>query len=767
MKKKPLALASARGLTAAIVASACTLGMPATALATITSVEGVDYWYDGAAAESASTGIDVLAVTGDEDDLVYVDILQGEGESQRVVATHLTYRLGDLLDGTSGSDLVAVLAVNFSGFDQASAYRIKAYDTRSYTADTTPIFDGTMDVVYGQFGQDDTTCSPIAVRTLASDGSRDFAAHQTYNKDGQDWTLASAAPVDDPAGQGRTVYRYDLPATAAASVTGHVYYVDLAAQKADPIKTEERELARGGDGTSVQVPQVIEAGGKYYRTLLLQDSVTLRYPGTTDVTVMCKEVTSAWSDVADNYYSAKINYVDESGASLRISSQSDKAALIDSVPVFRATTYTPPTTIYTQVDGEVIAYDLATDASTQDPDLKDGVLQLAPLTDGKGVTTHNLVYRRKAEDDPSTWTIRLIDGLRGNNQNLLAQARCTWSKDGGYSWTLNGQPTTVDQLPFAVAEDLNNRTVTITPKEQVTIGDTSYDAGASMMHDFVHTFSVANMDIQQNLYYIQTSQNTALQPYQVTVNYVNVANNQVIQMRTATSSPDAREDLRIGDIPAQFVQDGVRWIRLGGQSDELYHSYFSTNRTYTVYYRNENDNINQQTVVTVVRTVNDGTVTTVVPGTTTTTTTTTTTATPAAPTAATTPAGTTGTATLTGTGGAAAATPAVPTTGLDQNGDGVRVISGDNGTAIVNNDGTDLTTQRIEEEANPLAAPTDDSEDAVDAADSATATPQQPQGIGGLIGILFALVFGGGLVTFLLLNNKKKSEDEDDENPTA
>ena len=50
--------------------------------------------------------------------------------------------------------------------------------------------------------------------------------------------------------------------------------------------------------------------------------------------------------------------------------------------------------------------------------------------------------------------------------------------------------------------------------------------------------------------------------------------------------------------PQNYEANGKQYVRLSGQSDVVNHDFYSAQRTYTIYYRDVNDEQNVDTVVT-------------------------------------------------------------------------------------------------------------------------------------------------------------------------
>ena len=89
-------------------------------------------------------------------------------------------------------------------------------------------------------------------------------------------------------------------------------------------------------------------------------------------------------------------------------------------------------------------------------------------------------------------------------------------------------------------------------------------------------------------------------PTRSTLQFVNIANNAVLQTETVTATPGADT---IISCPASFSVGGNTYVRLDGQNDTYRHSFYSPKRTYTIYYRDINDILYANTVITNIETV--------------------------------------------------------------------------------------------------------------------------------------------------------------------
>ncbi len=175
--------------------------------------------------------------------------------------------------------------------------------------------------------------------------------------------------------------------------------------------------------------------------------------------------------------------------------------------------------------------------------------------------------------------------------------------------------------------------------------------------------------------------------YDITVQYMNIANSEILRTETITVDPEANDYVSIlGE--ETFSVGNETYVRLGGQETALRHSYLSPARTYTIYYRDVNDELSAN--ITVRRTqIVDTERVQVVPGTTVMT---------AAPVAA---APTDDDATPPAADGTTPAAPATVDAGVGA-GDASTVINDDD-NPLANLNGQDTTTERtIVDDENPL-----------------------------------------------------------------
>lgn len=189
-------------------------------------------------------------------------------------------------------------------------------------------------------------------------------------------------------------------------------------------------------------------------------------------------------------------------------------------------------------------------------------------------------------------------------------------------------------------------------------------------------------DVLQYVYYVPEDY-TAGDTYDITVQYMNIANSQILRSETITIDPETNDFVNIlGE--ERFSLGDDTYVRLAGQETAIRHAYFSPARTYTIYYRDVNDELSAQITIRRTQIVDTERVVTV-PGTTVMT---------AAPVLAAAPA-------AEGEAAADATAPAAIDAGVGT-GDAATVINDDD-NPLTNMAGQDTTTERtIVDDENPL-----------------------------------------------------------------
>lgn len=663
--------------TVLVAATAFAPAVPA--LAEVQSVTGVDYLYttedDYTAPATTRDGfVDLVSVASDDsDDIVYVDLLDAKG---KVMASHLGYKLGDYdadqdvginssalvgTDDPNGNGYVAMLSADIDLLDTNAVYTIKVYTDRE-EPENSNVYTGTIRTYFASFS-DETTAKPAPIVVRTSDGTnpKGCPAPATLTHNNKAYTLDSETDNNG-------VFSYTLKDDGPEQLEGGISYLKVGAT--DDIKTDKIMLKKGETQT-VSIPPMIEANGNYYRTLSIGNKVNLSYPGVSRAAIYVLPLTGDWSAGAP--YSATINYVLDDGTEI----------LSDSLLVDKPYTYTLPNTVYKVKDGVVHKYTL---------DAANSVLNFLLGAEDK-YRTANALYKEEDLSNERMWVITYIDGREAAN-------------DGGSSTDRTVKGRTIKTVEVRES-DTNNGMYTV-PKTLTVKDSNDKETELKCVLD-PNTIDLSKYNGTVEVYYVDANATERDYPtYDVTVNYVNIANGETIRTQSAPVSLTAdRSDAELDfTVPATFASDGVEWVILAGQLNggpdqyHLYHSYYTgyqdeSRRSYNVYFRDVNDDLHEATVITTIRTVYDTVVTDLG------TTATAATAAPAAAAAA--PAATTAAP-------AAAATTAIPanatpTAALTNDG-GLQSITGANTNGVVRNNGTSVETERIVGPETPTAGPT-------------------------------------------------------------
>ena len=702
---------SAAGLALAGLLAAMLVWAPTPALAEVGDVTGMDHWYLDKEADPSDPSIDVLAVTGAEGDHIWVDV----AKNGTPIAKRLVYELNST-EADANGEFVGVLSLDIDDFKPEDTYTISAYADHD-APDDAALYTGTVKPVLARFG-DKTVIA--ALRTVGeSDADRPFELPKTVNYDGSAWNLTGTGEDG--------VATYELAENLPTQIEGKVKYLKLDDNSS--LKEETFTITADEGSKLIPVDNVIEANGTYYRTLQLTGEVTAKYPGQTEFTIMCVELDGNWGENAKPYV-ANFRYVDattyneaspESSANLR---DTDAAlnGLLDKLIVTKDYAYTPPAYIYIKNGDTVEYWQLVTDAGNATYD-SNGAVNLAPTKDGADQTI-DIAYKKMDETYDAVWVITCVDATKGVNETgrvISQETRIVPS--GGH-----------DEYP--VQQSLNG--LVPVPGTDATY-TYNYDS-----NDLIH---------RTTIYYGVEGENPT-DSYNVTVRFVNIANNQVLKTTSEVITPDYVTQRKYLSVPLDesFVSGGNTYVRLNGQAAQIDHNYFNYDvvngtkqKTYTVWYRDVNDDLHDTTTITTYTTVYDDVfvdrgITTV------------------------TNLGTTTVAGGTAAGGAAAGGAAAGgaatggTATLTDNGGLTGITTGGGTTTLVRDDGTGVTTERIEEEANPLAAPTQGE----GTEGTSTAQPAQSAGMSGLAALIIGAIaaIGAALAVYILLvKNKDQGGD--------
>ena len=616
------------------------LVLPRVAMGETVGIAGLDYYYG--AGEPSDT-VDILTVTGAADQTVFVE-MERDGS---VIASHLAFTLGESTSQRDDSGrYVGVVSATISDFRPSSTYTVRVFADRDQSQ---MIYEGTISPVYANLAGKEKL---LALRTRGAE-NREFRAPGSISSGNATYRLASETPVSASP----LTYAYDQ-ADSAESVNGAITYVD---GDGNVLRTDAIENIAKGTSRTVSIPSVITVGegssASFWRTVNFTGSVVATYPGTSDFTVRCVPLAlGGGSANAGNYYFAGIRFVDAStGARVLAPSDANPEHYDDSLNVCGRYLYTPPTKLYVTGKGGVVdTYVLRASASGLG---ESGALELNSSSDGvtSGFKTYDIAYEKLPSDAEATWTVVLVNGAADPKSPEREIGRQTFTVKPGES-------------------------ASFVPQAKYEVGGTTYVPVASTKSEYGYTYGAAGQSPVTTIYYVPEGY-VAPEPYDITVRYVNIANGEILQEQSLTARPELRDELEIAS-PQTFAYAGAEYVRLDGQEASIWHSYYSSNRVYTIYYRDVNDNLSANIVIT---RVNVEYVDGAVDGTT------------GAAAGATSPEDTSGAnATATADGVAAVTVPATE--------GGLTAIDGGDNSRMVDGEGRDTNTMRIEDDETPLAS---------------------------------------------------------------
>lgn len=542
----------ARVATAFALAAGLAWATPLAARAA--TVTGYDAYFDSEETVDASA-VPVLTVQGSKDETIYLRVSEGSN----VVADHLAYPLSEAKDAPEGEGTY-VVTLDIEDYAYSKTYQVQAF---ADYAQTKQLFSGTLRGVYAQMGSR-SVC--LGVRTTA-DGAdaAAYVAPETYTVDGITYSLnASQEPT---AGEdGSMSYAY----TATDKTATHDGKITYVTDDGTQVKVEKIEgLVADAEPRLVQIPLVIKGDdGNFYCTINAKSSVAASYPGKSEFVFHVMPVAEDVSEDAAGR---------EARIELRAGSATGELLATDRVPVSQVYLYTPPSTLSLGSGQSVREFALdaqATKAATAGFDADRGYLELDPQA-VEGTQTYVIIYDEQSTPGQTTYHITAINGLTG--KVIETSDPITVAE---------GQPQTVS---YGKRDDLGEGTF-------VPVGA---DATGTLSLDLSYE-SAGSRNL--NVYYVPENYQPN-EDYKITVNYVNVADRSVIKTKTYDVSHTMVSDLNIS-TPETFSEGGVDYVRLAGQEEGIQHGYYTYSAnvtkgcTYTVYYRDVNDNLHQSTVVT-------------------------------------------------------------------------------------------------------------------------------------------------------------------------
>ncbi len=629
------------------------------------SVSGVDFL------QTSSTEFEVLKAENLEDKSIFIDLSLADSNGNTIQLLKLKeYNQKDRPVGTDFElAQIVTLALNdqslsdvFGNYGNDPVYKIAAY--KSFFGGD-PIYEGTIYPIYAELVADGVakqhrligirTANDAELKVNKNVGVGDAYYLSSENEDGSNSSLetyslqraSNGCDVEFRTNSFVASYVKVDNAGPMDSVTGTVRYVDTNGNKV----REQSVSGVTSAGKEVYIESQFTENGRYYRTLSnlsgTKRMITSDYP---TITVRVVEVLGA----SESAYSVTVYYVGDDNEYLWEDSIDVKGYGYQ---------YTLPET-FSMTDADGVEYFKLEGVSNKIAPANKA--DQAIVATGSAEFANPIVFDRTIDADSN---FLIVNGKRAVTAKYTSKdvdkALTVIEVDGSTNETIETTtlPITRTQKAVYTPEDRASALA-----EESGIDYVSWSGNEMLECSWEDIAKGTDMDLLQYAYYVPEGY-TPTESYTVDVQYMNVANSSVIQTQTVTIEADQAGYINLNG-PERFTDGGNTYVRLAGQDRGFNHSYYTSARTYTVYYRDVNDVLNANTVINRVQVID----------------------TPLAPT----------TTTIAATATPAAGTPATVETGVTA-GDGTAVIT-DDATPLANLDGEDTATERaIADNENPLA----------------------------------------------------------------
>ncbi|MGI6055519.1 MAG: hypothetical protein ACOYBD_00845 [Bilifractor sp.] len=368
--------------------------------------------------------------------------------------------------------------------------------------------------------------------------SGDISVRSTFYKNGKDYDIVSG-----PNGTSLNAASDSMQVSYKAPVTGNMVFTyqehtgTATSDKTYKCMTEDGTLLYIFTGSEDKIPETLAPGSKLYtRSSTKNDSadesvVNVYYTLTKDT---------------DTRYPVTVNYVNEEDGSTITSRTfyvNDKKHTFEAPRAF-SVTENGKTVNYKAVDNTSITHEISDTART-----------------------YTIRYKKVTADSGEKYSWYVL--LYNSETN-----RCIDSK-------------VIDIKPGEEG--------TFTPDKTITVNGSTYTINKAFDKQFTHSYDDSNHTIY--VYYDPEgySNSSEIQTRDINIQYVNIANGNVIQSRTQTVTSEG--DTRI-DFPDSLDIDGIHYLRVAGQVAYVDHNFYSPKETYTVYYYDENNTAFQKVVIT-------------------------------------------------------------------------------------------------------------------------------------------------------------------------
>lgn len=425
------------------------------------------------------------------------------------------------------------------GYSDVTQYSIQVYTGRAVSATNKPIAQASMAGIYARLNGDPEQDVLIGSVVNGTD-VEGIVPPPTYYNQGTDYNLSGDMKYDETARKYYAEYKPYVPTPLDGSIT----YVDNQGNilKTDTIVNITPDHTGDTPKEVVLVNRFLVQDGEqdlYYYPTV--QIVKADYYGQIDFVVLC----NAYASTEGETGLVKIHYT--SGG---------EDILVDEVNLTTTTyLYTVPESFVQIESGKATQYKLKDDGNQLNE-----YHQLV-LVPGRAESDYCFEYEAAAADEAVTWNLILMDGT--TNTRLGAE------------------------------------TMDVEPGETVEFDAAAHAPAGYVPSQETYTYTYGGENLVQYVYYTPDGY-VPTESYTVTLQFVNIADGAVLQSESVMVNPGADTEIT---CPAEFTAGDNTYVRLGGQSDTYRHSYYSPKRTYTIYYRDVNDTLYANTIITNIETV--------------------------------------------------------------------------------------------------------------------------------------------------------------------
>lgn len=435
--------------------------------------------------------------------------------------------------------------VNSVGIDLEDDYSdVTQYSIRVYTGraanDSNTVATATMAGIYARLNGDPEQDVLIGSVVNGTDAGKIVPPPTYYDQVADtDYNLSGDMKYDG------TKYYAEYKPYVPTPLDGSITYVDNQGNilKKDTIVNITPDHTGDTPKEVVLVDRFLVQGGEqdlyYYPTVQI---VKADYYGQIDFVVLC----NAYASTEGETGLVKIHFM-----------SNGKKVWGDEVNLTTTTfLYTVPES-FVQIDSES---GKATQYTLKDDDQLNEYHQLV-LVPGRAESDYYFEYKATAADEVISWNLILMDGTTNTR--------------------------------------LGTETMDVQPGETVEFDAAAHAPAGYVPSQETYTYTYGGENLVQYVYYTPDGY-VPTESYTVTLQFVNIADGAVLQSESVMVNPGADTEIT---CPAEFTAGDNTYVRLGGQSDTYRHSYYSPKRTYTIYYRDVNDTLYANTIITNIETV--------------------------------------------------------------------------------------------------------------------------------------------------------------------